>query len=65
VKRAFLPWLIPLAMIVGVVVAATGFAWLIAILIIPAGWLLFVELAAMKDSGTQPRWMNWDNRRER
>jgi hypothetical protein len=59
-----MPWLIPLAMVVGVVAAATGFVWLVAILIIPAVWLLFVELAALKNSGTQPRWMNWDNRRE-
>jgi hypothetical protein len=61
VNRALVPWLIPLAMVVGVIVAASGALWLLVLLLIIAGWgLLPLGIAGMRRSATDlPRWMRF------
>jgi hypothetical protein len=61
VNRALVPWLIPVAMLVAVVVAATGAVWLLGLLLIIAGWgLLPLGIAGIRRSGTDlPRWMRF------
>jgi hypothetical protein len=61
VSHGLVPWLIPLAMVVGVIVAASGAVWLLFVLLVVAVWgLLPLGIAGLRRSGTDlPRWMRF------
>lgn len=60
-SRGLVPWLIPLALVIVVIVAASAPVWLLGLLFIIGVWVVLpLGISGMRRSGTElPRWMRF------
>jgi hypothetical protein len=55
-KRALLPWLLPVAMLLGLLVAVTNSAIVYGAVLVVAGWVVLpLVLSGLRKSGNWPR----------